>query len=126
MYPTNETERNNLSGPLPKEIAIPSLRTIKLNRNGISGELPKEIGGLEHLEYLSIERNQFTGNLFFDELFDLADTLKDLRVSNNNFGGSIPDISAFSGLRTLWVAHNNFSGDFPTSVTALTGLGKTK
>lgn len=65
-----------------------------------------------------------SGILFFDEFFALADTLKELRVSANNFEGEIPDLGEFTSLKWLWLANNTFTGEFPESLTKLTGLGE--
>jgi hypothetical protein len=110
---------------LPKEIAgIPTLSSINVFANKLSGDLPRELGNLELLQKLDIERNQFSGSLFFNNFFDLADTLVELRASINNFTDKIPDMSEFKSLKKLWLANNTFTGEIHESITTLTGLGK--
>ena len=91
------TERNNIIGSLPSEIAsITSLTSIKLFGNKISGSIPASIGSLQKLKILDVERNQMSGNLFTDGLFSLASTLTELRASCIGFQGSVPDLNTFT------------------------------
>ncbi len=103
---------------------ISSLVEVKLFKNSIGGLMPSSIGSLPKLKILDVEENQMYGDLFEGRFFELSDTLIELRVSFNNFGGSIPDLSAFGSLERIWLANNTFTGDLPDSITNLSGLSK--
>jgi Leucine-rich repeat (LRR) protein len=118
-------EQNGVSGSIPSEIAmLPSLQMISLYNNSIVGQLPRNIGKLSHLQELDLEQNNLHGPLFFDELFELADTLKTLRVSNNAFTGIIPnEIGNFTKLKELWLASTDLTGSIPLGMGSLKELG---
>ena len=74
---------------------------------------------------LDIEKNNFSGKLFFDELYDAASTLQKIRASFNQFSGEIPDrIGEFTNLDNLWLAGNNFEGKIPDEIGDLTNMGE--
>ena len=98
--------------------------SLKVYDNNIGGSIPISLGSLPNLKVLDLEKNKISGALFFDEFFDLADTLVELRASSNSFKGAIPDLGDFMSLEKLWLANNTFSGDFPATITKLTGLGE--
>ncbi len=64
----------------------------------------------------------FTGSLF-DKLAGAGDTLEHLLASENDFMGSISDLTEFSNLKRLWLVNNTFTGEFPGSVASLVKLG---
>jgi Leucine-rich repeat (LRR) protein len=114
-----------LIGSLPKEIGvIESLIAIKLFSNSIGGNLPRQIGYLKQLQILDLEKNKLSGRIDQDTIIGLASSLRQLRVSLNNLGGKIPNMSTFTNLEKLWLANNTFTGDFPESIVSLQGLGK--
>ena len=116
--------KNGLAGSLPAELsALSSLSTLEVFMNSIGGALPTELF-IPSITGLDLEENNFTGELFSEDLLSL-DGLEILRASINGFTGTIPeDIDRLSSLTELWIGENeNFSaGIIPNSITSLTKL----
>jgi len=115
---------NNLTGILPEELfaGITTFTSIEIFSNNLSGGIPSGIGN-SPLRVLDIEKNNFSGNLFIEEIFDLSGSLEELFASFNGFTGSIPSrISKFENLKSLWLARNEFSGAIPTQIGALSSM----
>lgn len=112
-----------MSGTIPIELqGISSLEEIELFSNKLYGKIPATINSLKHLKLLDIEGNMLTGDLF-SSISNTIENLTSLRVSFNNFEGSIPsDIYRFRKLEELWAAQIKLSGTLPESFGALENL----
>ncbi|XP_021715870.1 pollen receptor-like kinase 1 [Chenopodium quinoa] len=97
---------NNFEGVIPPNAfdGIRRLRKIHLSFNKFSGEIPNSLATLQKLVEVTLQGNQFQGNIP-----DLKSTqnLQVFNVSNNQLQGSVPanlskfDPSAFSGNKDL-------------------------
>ncbi|KAL1299722.1 hypothetical protein AAHE18_18G129500 [Arachis hypogaea] len=136
--------RNYLSGTIPREWGTMNLTKIALVANGLSGEIPKELanittlktlslefnnfygnlsvlGSLPHLEILHLTSNNFTGEL--PETFSNLITLKELRLGDNQFSGKIPNfIQKWTGLENLVIQGSGFTGPIPSEISYLLNL----
>ncbi|KAB2622250.1 LRR receptor-like serine/threonine-protein kinase [Pyrus ussuriensis x Pyrus communis] len=147
---------NGLTGTIPGENlgTLRSLVTLNLNHNrlgsGKAGDLNflKFLANCTSLEWLSLSRNQFGGELPVS-MSNLSTTLRNLFLGTNLIHGSIPlgignlvnlalvgmDNNYFSGsvpeeigrlqkLNELYLDGNTFSGPIPSSLGNMTSLTK--
>ncbi|XP_042415510.1 pollen receptor-like kinase 2 [Zingiber officinale] len=92
--------------------------TLQLENMGLSGDVSLEaLAGLPDLRSLSISNNNFRGPI--PNLSALPE-LKFAYLWMNRFSGEVPDgmFAAMRGLKRLWLSQNNFSGRIPSSLTA--------
>lgn len=74
---------NNLTGALPAEIRkMERLETLNASDNGLTG-IPAEIGQLDYIREIHFSNNNI--DTYPNEFADIADTLKLLNLSGNNF-----------------------------------------
>ena len=94
------------------------ITSIILNNANLTGELDTSIYWPSYLQYLWLDRNQFSG------LFDLTKlpnaTLYDLRIDYNNFTGEF-NWAGKTALSVMEIYHNNFNqplnwNDVPSSL----------
>ncbi|WOL10418.1 phytosulfokine receptor 2 [Canna indica] len=110
---------NSFSGPLPAAAVTQcnaTLQELNLGYNSFSGDLPDSFFDLVSLEKVSLDSNNFSGQLGGDRLGKLS-SLRTLAVSCNRFSGHLPDV--FGNLTELeqLVAHTNFfNGTLPKSL----------
>ena len=82
---------NNLSGSIPTTIGnLYNLEHLNLASNSLRGSIPTTIGNLYKLKSLDLSDNALTGSIPA-EIGDLGDTVRDLRLHNNDLSGEIPD-----------------------------------
>eukprot|EP00752_Nemacystus_decipiens_P006589 g5930.t1 len=90
--------RNNLRGPIPKEIgALTAVEHLDVSYNELSGPLPKEIGALTALKNLSLFHNQLSGPI--PKEIGALTALQRLSLSYNELTGPIP--KELQGLKSL-------------------------
>ena len=96
------------------------VREIDLSDNGLSGRLPEELSQLTGLRLLDLRWNKLSGPL--PELSKLW-RIKRLLLTDNKFGGAIPDwIAKIRDLERLDLSHNRFRGKIPSKLALLTNL----
>ncbi|KAH0741337.1 hypothetical protein KY290_034380 [Solanum tuberosum] len=104
--------KNRLFGNVPLSIfSVSSLKDIDLSRNyELTGSLPNEIcSNLPVLEYISLQRNQFVGEL--PSGLHKCTKLEVLSLSYNKFTGNLPrDMWNMSKVQELFIGWNNFTG----------------
>ncbi|XP_034698932.1 probable LRR receptor-like serine/threonine-protein kinase RFK1 [Vitis riparia] len=137
---------NYLNGSIPTQWASMPLINISLLANRLSGEIPKEIGNFANLSYLNLEANQFSGpvpseigklvNLHTLILSSnqLSETLpkelggldlRDFRINDNNFNGTIPDfIQNWIQLTRLEMHASGLQGPIPSNISVLKNLNQ--
>ncbi|THG13648.1 hypothetical protein TEA_007387 [Camellia sinensis var. sinensis] len=114
---------NQLHGSLPPSFGFmfPNLQFLQLNDNQFTGTLPLSISNFSKIENFQAEYNNFNGKITIN--FGRLQNLKDIALSDNNFGSGEPDDLAFIGsfanwsnLETLSMEVNQFRGVIPESV----------
>ena len=96
---------------------------LRLNANGLRGRIPPELGGLTHLQALSLYRNELTGSIP-QELGNLAE-LTALWLGENELTGPIPsELGNLANLRILDLRENELTGPIPSELGDLAELGR--
>ena len=106
-------EVNQLSGPIPPELAdLLNLELLLLGNNQLSGSIPPELANLLNLEILRLRDNQLSGTIP-PQLGNLS-KLFSLYLDENQLAGSIPpELGNLLRLRNLWLDKNQLSGSIP-------------
>ncbi|WVZ14845.1 hypothetical protein V8G54_012411 [Vigna mungo] len=108
---------NQLSGKIPEGTRLPShLEQLLINFNSLEGGVPKSFGNTCTLELLDFSDNKLSEDLtvIFNHLSGCSRySLQELSLAYNQIRGSIPDLSAFSNLKSLYLSHNQLSGKIP-------------
>lgn len=112
--------QNNLSGPIPKELATLPLRTIDFLANKLTGTLPVELTTASTLNYLNLGYNRLTGTVPAS-LGDLQQ-ITYLMMDWNDLTGTIPPELGKLGQLSGWLSleGNNLSGTVPPTLANLT------
>eukprot|EP01031_Cornospumella_fuschlensis_P039669 gene39669-48297_t len=98
------------------------LHTLDLSDNELYGPIPPHVSALGNLLTVNLQKNFFSGTLP-SYLTSLNDTLKALRLSDNNLEGTIPDfLRIFGVLETLEFGSNMLEGTLADCVCALPKL----
>jgi LRR receptor-like serine/threonine-protein kinase FLS2 len=105
---------NQLAGTIPNcVVEAPSLSTLNLASNGMMGTIPPF--GVTGLETIDLRNNQLAGRL--DGLFVAASQFNPvfaaLRLDDNQFTGTIPDLSEVATLTQFTVTGNLLTGAVP-------------
>ncbi|XP_009627877.1 receptor-like protein EIX1 [Nicotiana tomentosiformis] len=107
---------NHLAGRIPEAFRyMQHLEFIDLATNILEGGLPKSFGNLSHLRALDLSTNNLNQPLpeLFLSLSGKAEkSLEELHLSNNHLSGSLPDITRFSSLKSLYLQENQLNGSF--------------
>ena len=106
---------NDLAGAFPSELLeLENIRLLNVGHNALTGPLPDSFDSLRYLRSLQLNDNQLSGPLpaFADSL-----TLMDLRLSSNQFNGTIPSnflerTTTGHGIR-VDLSSNNLTGEVP-------------
>ncbi len=122
---TNTIELCQATGSLDFIDTMPLLKTLNLNALNLHWTLPASINTLEHLEYLALDENYFTGSL---PTLDASTQLIELNLSNNAFQGTLPE--SWGNLTNLidlsvWgrgMQNRGIVGSLPSSWANLTNL----
>ncbi|XP_019257860.1 PREDICTED: LRR receptor-like serine/threonine-protein kinase GSO1 [Nicotiana attenuata] len=78
--------------------------SIDLSSNHLAGRIPEAFGYMQHLEFIDLATN------ILEEK-----SLEELHLSNNHLCGSLPDITRFSSLKSLYLRENQLYGSFVES-----------
>jgi Leucine-rich repeat (LRR) protein len=109
--------RNQMTGPLPPELATLPLVTLTIDRNQFSGTIAPAFGQLPNLTIFNVTANRFSGSL---PSF-AATKLQQLNVSINEFSGPLPaDLPP--SVTDVVIARNRFSGPIPPQLASLPNL----
>ena len=115
-------EDNQLSGPIPPELAqLSNLEELSLSDNQLSGAIPAELGQLSLLEWLYLNNNDLSGEIPA-EVGELSRLVR-LDLQDNRLGGEIPsEIGQLSNLIWLDLEGNQLSGAIPAELGQLSKL----
>ncbi|KAL7091252.1 hypothetical protein ACP275_12G093900 [Erythranthe tilingii] len=98
------------------------LRILSLPYNNLAGEIPVEIWGLENVEVIDLEGNDFAGD-FSGYRFSGMKKLSVLNLAFNRISGVFPhSLSECNGLRVLNLAGNEIGDVIPEFVGGLRNL----
>ena len=102
-------------------VKLTSLSYLNLRSNDLHGILASTISNLKALTYLDIRENSLSGTISSTSLNKLTD-LEVLLISSNKFSGTIPDLSTFPSLGSVYLDNNRFLGGFPALSTSITDI----
>lgn len=104
---------NDLTGTIPEEIHLSSLKELMISRNALSGTITSEIGHMTKLENFEIYGNQFKGTLPTE--LGIFSHLKRIDIFNNHFTGTIPvELASMRSLQILHGKLNDITGTIPS------------
>ena len=87
---------------------------IELADTNLVGTLPPELAYLTSLEAIFMNTNSISGTVPVD-IFNSLPTLVDIRLNDNAFTGTIPDLSYLSTVEKFWFGGSNLTGIIPVS-----------
>ncbi|KAL3565949.1 hypothetical protein D5086_031364, partial [Populus alba] len=105
---------NSFEGPMPEVKKLSSLRNLYLSNNNFSGKMDKDaFDGMSSLKEVYLAHNEFTGEI--PTSLVLVQKLTKLSLEGNQFDGNLPDFPQ-ENLTVFNAAGNNFKGQIPTSL----------
>nr|QAS62460.1 LRR receptor-like serine/threonine-protein kinase EFR [Sedum alfredii] len=116
---------NSFIGRIPESLSnMSGLAVIQMNKNNFTGSVPDRLGKLQNLMVLHLAENNLGGDLSFIDSITGCRKLEWLILSENRFGGSLPEsIANFSTqLDTLAIDGNYITGNIPEGISDLSGL----
>ncbi|CAL4924218.1 unnamed protein product [Urochloa decumbens] len=113
-----------LGGVLPGDLLarFPNITDVRLSRNNLTGVFPESLlaGASSILRSFDVSGNNLSGDI---TNMSFADTLTLLDLSENRFGGAIPEsLSRCAGLTTLNLSYNGLTGSIPEPVAGIAGF----
>ncbi|XP_071939098.1 receptor kinase-like protein Xa21 [Coffea arabica] len=118
-------EENHLSGVIPRGFGkLQDLQRLRLDRNELSGQIVSTLCNATGLYHLNLSFNQFEGGNIFDNVLMSCQHLQYLDISHNNFTGIISPqfLQTHSSLMYIKIGENSFSGSLPPEVGKLIHL----
>jgi Leucine-rich repeat (LRR) protein len=111
----------NINSPIEGALgSLVGLRVLDIYGNQLNGTIPSTVLAMSSLEEFNAHDCQLTGT--FPDLSSWT-AMKTLRLSDNEFTGSIPDtLNSLSNLLSLRLDGNKLTGSIPTTLTALQNL----
>ncbi|CAK9173573.1 unnamed protein product [Ilex paraguariensis] len=88
----------------------------------LEGNIPPSLGNCQHLTWLTLSQNNFSGNIP-KQLFGIATLSVMLLLGQNRLSGSLPlEVDNLKNLVELDVSENELSGEIPSSLGSCTNL----
>ncbi|KAJ3676820.1 hypothetical protein LUZ60_002544 [Juncus effusus] len=108
---------NNFDGPMPDVKTIVNLKAIYLSNNKLSGEIPQDaFNNMGLLKKVYLDHNKFTGPIP-KSLADLPKLLE-LSLENNEFSGEILNFKQ-DDLQVMNLSNNDLKGKIPDSIAKM-------
>ncbi|CAL0300920.1 unnamed protein product [Lupinus luteus] len=112
---------NKLSGQIPSKLFNSSMILVHVlfYGNQLVGTIPSSLSLVSTVEVVRFDKNGLTGGV--PSNFNKLGQLSELYLSDNNFNGSLPDLSGMNSLTYVDMSNNSFtSSDYiPSWVTSL-------
>ncbi|KAJ6937921.1 leucine-rich repeat receptor-like protein kinase [Populus alba x Populus x berolinensis] len=101
--------KNQFTGGIPSNLFSSNMSLIHVlfDSNQLSGSFPSTLELVKTLEVIRLDRNSLTGPILFN--FTSLPSLSELYLSNNNFSGSMPDLSGMNVLTYVDMSNNSFN-----------------
>lgn len=112
---------NNFSGPMPAFTDKQHLTYLDLSSNQFTGGVSYATFFIQELTMVNLSRNLFTGPI--PNEFGWLWNIRTLDLSENDFEGPIPDFYNLGQLRQFHVSSNRLNGSLPFNLTRLPYLG---
>ncbi|XP_018830016.2 probable LRR receptor-like serine/threonine-protein kinase At3g47570 [Juglans regia] len=113
---------NQLSGTIPSSIfKLSSLQEIYLGANKLSGPISSIFFSISSLQIIELGNNMLYGGLS-TYMFDHLPNLQYLSIYRNQLSGELPKIENLTMLTELYLDDNNFEGRLPPEIGNLTML----
>ncbi|KAJ1277943.1 hypothetical protein BS78_04G041300 [Paspalum vaginatum] len=114
---------NRLNGKIPNSIGqLKRLEELHLDNNNMSGELPPALSNCLNLTTITLNDNNFQGDLSHVN-FSTLSNLKFLDCRSNKFTGTVPEsIYSCSNLIALRLSYNNLHGQLSSGINNLKSL----
>ncbi|XP_028790659.1 MDIS1-interacting receptor like kinase 2-like [Neltuma alba] len=94
---------------------LSKLQFLSLDKNNFSGSIPQSLGNCTHLSVLSVALNNLSG--IIPPGIGRLTNLTDVRFHRNNLHGDLPqELGNVSSLIVVHLSYNNFSGHLPPQV----------
>ncbi|WVZ15586.1 hypothetical protein V8G54_013152, partial [Vigna mungo] len=104
----------------PEGNQLPSkLESLSIRSNSLEGGIPKSFGNACALRLLDMFNNSLSEEfpLIVHHLSGCAKySLENLDLGMNQINGTLPDLSIFSSLKSLYLAANKLNGEFPNDI----------
>ncbi|WOG95885.1 hypothetical protein DCAR_0415214 [Daucus carota subsp. sativus] len=109
-----DLSENSLTGPLPSNLILPNLTFLDLSHNSLNGTIPSWFFHSPLLTYISIDHNEFTGQVYVFGSLEMY-SLKYLSLSHNNLTGGLEHLP-WKILTYLDLQSNMLQGSLPASI----------
>jgi len=111
---------NLIEGSIPDALGkvMNSLENLVLESNKLKGEIPASLGNICTLKILYLDGNSLSGKIssFIQNSSRCnSPALENLDLSNNLIIGKLPNISAFTSLKSVCLSNNQLTGAIPES-----------
>jgi len=109
----------NLTGTIPPELGKLSnyLTDLRLGTTSLEGTVPEALYDMSQMWRLDFSGSGFTGTI--SPNITKLQSMQTLRLNNNAFTGTVPDLSAMTNLVTLWLHGNDITGFVPPNTCDL-------
>ncbi|GLT28267.1 hypothetical protein SLA2020_032110 [Shorea laevis] len=115
-----QLSNNQFSGPIPTSIRnLRQLTYLYFSSNNLSRQIPSSLSNLTQLTFLSLSNNQFS-DMLPPWIFTLP-LLEDLSLNHNQFQGQINQFQQ-KPLTNLDLSNNKLQGSIPNSIANLVNL----
>ncbi|XP_014501057.1 receptor-like protein 12 [Vigna radiata var. radiata] len=115
-----DLSKNQLSGEIPEGNQLPSqLEFLSIRSNTLEGGIPKSFGNACALLWLNMFNNSLSEEfpLIVHHLSGCARySLENLNLGRNQINGTLPDLSIFLSLKSLYLDGNKLNGEFPNDI----------
>jgi len=116
----NLSNNPNIEGTLPSEIGnLKQLKVARLDRTGLAGIIPSVFFELPALEKINLSRNKnLLGSI--PDTINRLNMLREFNIEYCSLTGTLPAFSGSKNLTSLKLSYNNFTGSIPGNFLNIT------